>query len=137
MTRFTLNTHDATHVNAPIHSKKWGKTLDDYTLDDFMGEAITFEKLEDIQTGIWIIFWKENISQDIAKVIVKVRPKFVWLSSSFEFDLEVEKYLLENDIISFERLENTHLLPKKYMFYWIPLKIKDGDGSPVRAFAQF
>jgi len=48
---------------------------------------------------------------------------------------KIEQYLLSNDIILFERLANTNKLPKKFLFYGAPLKIKDGDGSPVRAFA--
>jgi len=40
-------------------------------------------------------------------------------------------------IISYENLVNTEKLPgdKQFMFYGYPLKIKDGDGSPVRAVA--
>ena len=60
---------------------------------------------------------------EIAQHIVRVKPKFIGLSNAFEFDLEVEKFLLHNDIVSFERLENTSLLPKNFIFYGIPLKI--------------
>ena len=135
MTRFSMNTHDATHINTPLHAKENGKTLDDYSLQDYIWESILYEEEKDIQPWIWIIFWDTNISMELAQIIIKKRPKFVWLSNKFEFDLEVEKYLLENDILSFERLENTDLLPKNFTFYGIPLKIKKWDGSPIRAFA--
>ena len=68
-----------------------------------------------------------------ADYIVKIKPKFVGLA--VEADEKIEQYLLNNNLILFERLINTHNLPKKFMFYGVPLKIKDGDGSPVRAFA--
>ncbi len=58
----------------------------------------------------------------------------------FETDseLETEKLLLREGIISFEGLVHIDKLPKdkEFMFYGVPLKIKNGDGSPVRAFAQ-
>lgn len=62
-------------------------------------------------------------------------PPFIWVPAHFEFDLDIERYLLENDIISFERLVNTDTLPKEFMFHWVPLKIRNWDGSPVRAYA--
>ena len=72
---------------------------------------------------------------DLAQVIVKKRPPFIGLSSEFEIDEDVEKNLLKNDIICFERLANTENLPKSFFFHGAPLKIKEGDGSPVRAYA--
>ena len=54
---------------------------------------------------------------EIAKKIIEIRPSFIRLPSKFEFDLNIERYLLEHDIISFERLENTDQLPKSFMFY--------------------
>lgn len=134
MRRVEINSHDATHVNVPCHGKIWWKNLDDYHLEDFMGESVLFDTLEDIFPWMGIIFGdKKDISMEIAQKIVQVRPKFVGVTK--EFDLDIEKFLLENDIISFERLINTHLLPKRFSFFWVPLKIRTGDGSPVRAYA--
>jgi len=135
MNRIQINSHDGTHVNVPIHCKKWWKNLDDYTLSNFVWRAHLYETEWDIITDEWLVFHDINITQEIAEKIVKIRPLFIALPSKFEFDIEIEKYLLENDIISFERLENTHKLPKTFMFYGVPLKIRKGDGSPIRAFA--
>ena len=137
MTRFTLNTHDATHINVPLHAKSWWNSLDTYSLGDFISPTVLFDEYDDIKPWIWVIFYKENITMEIAQHIVRGKPKFIGLSNIFEFDLEVEKFLLHNDIVSFERLENTSMLPKNFIFYGIPLKILWWDGSPVRAFAQF
>jgi kynurenine formamidase len=49
--------------------------------------------------------------------------------------IELEKLLLKHNIISCENLIHTDELPSKFMFYGVPLNIKDSDGSPVRAFA--
>ncbi len=132
MKRIHMNGHDGTHVNAPIHCSKNGKTLDDFEPSDFCGECVLYENGSDIQAGVGIIF-KNQIDMQIAEKIIEVRPKFVGLV--VEAEEEIEKYLLKNNIILFERLTNTDNLPKRFYFYGVPLKIKDGDGSPVRAFA--
>ncbi len=74
---------------------------------------------------------------ELAKIIAKKKPAFAGLSEKFDFDLEAERYLLEQGIISFEKLTNCEQLPRNetFTFYGIPLNIKDADGSPVRAFA--
>jgi len=137
MKRMHINGHDGTHVNVSSHSKLNGKTLDDYKIEDFCGDCLIYETIEDIKSKKGVIFIHQNIDMELAKNIVKKKPKFVGLSSEFEFDEKVEKFLLENDILCFERLANTKKLPKKFFFQGAPLKIKDGDGSPIRAYATY
>lgn len=135
MRRIQINTHDATHVNAPIHMVPGGKTLDDMPLDGFCGRARIYSPGVPMTSDIGLIFRDQNIDKDIAEEIKKVRPRFVGLSNAFEWDIEIEKDLLKEDIVLFERIANTEKLPNEFMFYGMPLRIKDGDGSPIRAFA--
>lgn len=135
MKRMNINLHDGTHVNAPIHVTKDGRNLDSYLIDNFIGETYLFETEKDIKTNFGVVFSTKNIDWNLAHIIVEKRPKFIGLSEEFEFDEEIEKFLLEKDVISYERLANTKKLPKKFMFYGVPLNIKEADGSPVRAFA--
>lgn len=132
MKRLHINSHDGTHVNTPIHCIKNGKTLDNYSIEDFYGETYLYEKIETIKPNYGIIF-SQQITVQIMKDIICKKPKFVGLTA--EVDVEIEKELLKNKIILFEQLSNTNQLPEKFIFYGIPLKIKEGDGSPVRAFA--
>ncbi len=132
MRRLEINSHDGTHVNVPCHCVIGWKNLEDYSLDDFMWESVLFESEDDIQKWIGLIFWKKDINWDIAKQIVEIKPKFIGVSE--EFDIEIEKYLLEKGIISFERLTNIESLPKKFYFHWAPLRIREWDWSPVRAY---
>ena len=50
---------------------------------------------------------------------------------------ELERALLKNKIVTYTGLVNLECLPKQetFIFYGLPLKIKSGDGSPVRAIA--
>jgi len=135
MRRIEMNTHDATHVNAQIHGVKEGKSLDDYSLEQFCGPARIYKPDIPINSKEGLIFRDRNIDSKIAEQIKSIHPRFIGLSSQFEFDTNIEKNLLKEDIILFERLANLDNLPDTFDFYGMPLKIKDGDGSPIRAFA--
>lgn len=135
MSTIFLPTHIATHVNVPIHMTKDGKTLDDYSLDAFMGEAVLYKKGMSFNKNTGVIFDSENISRKITDQLLKTPAKFVALPSKFEFDIELERILLEHDQLSFENLIHTEKLPSHFMFFGVPLNIQFGDGSPVRAFA--
>lgn len=137
MRRLEINSHDATHLNVPIHSSKDGMTLDDYQIEDFVGKAIVYNPERDLHKGMGVLFVEHDIDMDVAQRLVEAKVKFVGLSEKFDFNLDAERYLLKEGIISFERLANTEKLPRNedFMFYGVPLKIREGDGSPVRAFA--
>jgi len=132
----TLTTHIGTHVNVPYHMVEKGRRLTDFKLDAFCGEAELYKKGMTINPNKGIIFSTSNIDQSIAHLLIKIPPKFIGLSEKFEFDIVLEKLLLEHDIISFENLTNTDKLPDTFMFYGMPLNISEADGSPVRAFAE-
>lgn len=135
MRRLQINTHDATHVNMPIHMVEGGKNLDDYPLDVFYGPAKIYSPTEPMSPEFGYIFRDRNIDGALAEEIKKVMPRFVGLSSDYEWDVEIEKELLKAGVIQYERLANTEKLPTSFDFYGMPLNIREGDGSPVRAFA--
>ena len=130
MSRIEMNLHDGTHVNAPIHMAVGGKTLDDLPLNRFSGKCVLFTENILIKPDTGVIFTTRNIDMALAQQLVQTPPKFIGLSDQFKFDIAVEKFLLEHDIVSYENLANTDKLPQTFIFYGFPLKIKDGDGSP-------
>lgn len=132
-----LTTHLGTHVNVPHHMVAGGKRLDDYKLDSFMGQARIYQDGVKYDMATGLIFTDRNIDRNISQLLIDKKPKFVGLAAEFEFDLELEKLLLEHDIISYENLVNTGELPTQteFDFFGMPLRIEGGDGSPVRSFA--
>ncbi|WP_290776219.1 cyclase family protein [Anaerofustis sp.] len=58
--------------------------------------------------------------------------------STYMGNNDAHKTLLSNDILIVENLTNLDALNCNvfYNFYFIPMKIKNGDGAPVRAFAK-
>jgi arylformamidase len=142
MKRLHMSTHDGTHVNAQSHGVHNGRTLDDYPIESFMGDAILFESETPVgfprmPAGCGLIFRDRNISRADLAWLRESRPGFIGLAVNHELDLAIEKELLKLDLIVYERLANTDLLPRKFFFWGVPLRIEDGDGSPVRAFAAF
>ena len=134
MKQLTLCTHDSTHVNVPAHTDAKGKALDAYKLEAFCGQAVRFESAADFRPDVGVIFTAEDeFTMELARIAVENSVPFVGLTN--DFDLDVERYTLAEGMVSYERLVNTEQLPKEFIFYGVPLPIKDGDGSPVRAFA--
>lgn len=132
-----LSSHIGTHVNVPSHMVADGETMDDIDLNAYVGPCRIYSKDIQINQEEGLLFGETNITEEILGNLMQVKPKFVGLSESFEFDIFIEKRLLEESIISFENLTNLDKLPTDitFQFYGVPLKIKEGDGSPVRAFA--
>ncbi len=50
-------------------------------------------------------------------------------------DFSIHLKLLSNDMVLIENLRDLELLPEKFTFSAMPLKLEDADGSPVRAYA--
>lgn len=134
--KLSFSSHIGTHVNAPYHMVEQGETLDQFKLDAFIGPAKLYSPAMKFDKEMGVIFHSTNITQAIANQLVKTPPKFVGLSARHEFDVSLEKQLLEAGILSFEGLVNTDLLPQVFEFYGIPLSLPGSDGSPVRAFAK-
>jgi arylformamidase len=135
LSTISIPSHIGTHVNVPWHMVAKGKTIGDYSISDFLGKAERFISGMSMDKNTGVIFTEQNIDKEIAQALIKQPPKFIGLSDQFEFDVELERLLLVHNIISFENLANTDKLPTNFEFYGVPLRIKDGDGSPVRAFA--
>lgn len=135
MRRIEMNLHDGTHVNAPIHMNPNGKSLDDLSLDRFVGPCMLYQEDMSFNPNVGVLFVSHHIDMPLAHRMIESPPKFIGLSKDLEFDVVIEKFLLEHDIISYENLVNVSELPKRFMFYGLPLRILEGDGSPVRAVA--
>ena len=132
MHRLHIYTHDGTHVNTPSHCFKNGKTISDYQVDEFQGDCILFEKLSDISHEKGVLF-QEKITHTILAKLIQRRPKFI--GTSITIDENIERLLLQNDFLVYENLNNLEQLPRTFYFSGVPLHIKNGDGSPVRAYA--
>ncbi len=132
-----FSSHIGTHVDALAHMDMNGKTIDELPIDRFIGETLLVEVGDVFPKNIGLAFSEGQINTLVVEKIKASNPKFVVVGSNALFDIEAERHLLQAGIITITDLVNMEELPKNkpFILYAVPLKIKDGDGSPVKAFA--
>lgn len=157
--------HTGTHIDAPAHFVKDGKTLAELPPEKFTGQGIVIDARDkeiigkDILNNInlakeMIVFFRTDhankltqpnyfekhptISTTLAEQLVKLKVKIVGIDSP-SVDKEsypVHKLLLANGILILENLCNLELLTgKTFTVYSFPLKVHT-DGIPVRVIAE-
>ena len=161
--RLHLNTHCGTHIDAPAHMIRNGKTLDELPLQSFYGKGILidvrhkpitkdlFKKQRIMPQSVVLFFTGQSehmhtnyyekakfIPQEVARELVKINVKAVGIDS-FSPDQKpypIHKILLTHNIIIIENLVNLQQLKgKKFNLHYFPLSISLGDGAPCRAVA--
>ncbi len=127
-----VGTHTGTHVDAFSHMVEDGRTLDEIPLTQFFGDAQVVDPEDVFPKGMGL-FFVSKVGVELLEKILLAGPPFV----GGMIDLDLERALLENGVVTYTNLVDLELLPKNrtFTFYGLPLKIKDGDGSPVRAIA--
>jgi arylformamidase len=161
--KLTMSPHTGTHVDAFFHFKNNGSTIDQHSLDLYVGPALVIHipsvrnidvehlssyDLHSVQRLlIRTDYWSEGdpFPENI--------PTLTTAAIQYISDSNIQ--LIGLDLPSVDRLEsktleNHHLLSKLHIYILeslnldnieegiyeltaLPLKIKDGDGSPVRA----
>ncbi len=154
----SFNSHFGTHIDAPYHMLAKGKTLSDFPVDHFVGEAVVLSLSDDLsavrKNDIVFFytgqtekmhspdFFKNNpvIDKPLAEKLVAKKIRMVGLDS-FTPDnapYSVHKILLAADIMIVENLVNLKpLLGKRFQCVIAPLKIEGGDGAPCRVIAMY
>lgn len=130
--KITMGSHTGTHVDAFSHMHPGQLNLDQIPLNRFLGKAQLVQLNESWPKGLGLLL-KENIGIEYFEKILASQPHFV--GGNLSEDLE--RALLDKEIITYTNLINLELLPENqtFLFIGLPLRIKDGDGSPVRAIA--
>jgi arylformamidase len=160
----SMGSHTGTHADAPKHFYDQGLTIDQLSLDYFIGPAKVFELLDRSTISKADLQPFEILKGDI--ILLKTRnsalltktefdPYFTYLEPeaaeylaeigirTFGFDyLTIDSYgsldfkahytLLSKDIVIIEGLNLSEIDPGKYQMVAMPLKLKDGNGSPAR-----
>ena len=160
--RLEIESHTGSHVDAPFHFIGNGKTVDKINLNRFMGNAIVLD-LTKIKGSITGNHLKKIRMQKDGIVLLKTKkkaedafnPNFTYLEKSgAEFlaskkikavgidnlgiersqpEHETHRILLSKGIVIFEGLDLSRVKGGRYFFHGVPLKIKKGDASPIRA----
>ena len=163
LSKIIMTTHYGTHIDLPLHKYKNGKNLDDIPLLDFELKCVVIEIKDkekvtlgevthiDIPKNGAVLFKTNNsnlnrkkfsgkyvyIEPNVADYIVKKQVKLVgfdYLSPDpIDSDFLVHKILLSNDIFILEDIFLKDVRAGCYKLFYLPLRIKSGNGAPVRA----
>jgi arylformamidase len=163
----TMSAHAGTHVDAPYHFFKKGKTIDQFPVEKFIlsarvlpiqnGVAIEPSELENVgvRPGEAVLFKTRNSTEGRIENGV-FQENFVYLSArgadwcvhngvglvgidyiSIERfgskNFTIHRKILSNDTPILEGINLKSVPEGRYTLYCFPLKIRGGDGAPVRA----
>lgn len=159
----SMGTHVGTHIDAPMHMIKGGKSLDQVSVDQFVGHGklvkvngSDFDAVRhaDIQEGDIVLFRTDTsdkyydsayfdnypaMSEDVAKYLVEAKVKMVGVdtcSVDNQDGFPIHKILLSGDVLIIENLTSLNQLAgKEFKVYALPLKLQV-DGSPARVVAE-
>jgi len=160
--RINMDLHTGTHVDAHFHMLDNGRKINEISLNKFIGECIVLD-FTTIKEKITIKELKNKNIKNNDIVLLKTRKKsmkkfdfnYTYLEKSGAKFLATKniksvgidglgveinqpgypthKHLLNKNISIIEGLDLSKIKPGRYFFIGLPLKIKDGDASPIRA----
>ena len=167
-TSITFDMHTGTHIDAPLHMIKNGKTMDYFGFENIFTNCLVLD-LKDVEGGITIDDLKKaEVNSDIKirnNEVVLLQTKnsyqnrdlnFIYLADSgAEYLVEMgvmgvgidtpgiereqeghptHKKLLSNNVFIIEGLNLKGVIAERYKLMLVPLKIKNVEAAPARAF---
>ena len=155
LTEFSMCAHNGTHIDAPSHFLKDGKTVDEINLDSFIGFAFVAEHdgVVSNKDALRIIKKAKEQGNDASKRIlikgeaeVSAEAARVFADSQIlllgnesqtvgpeNAPMEVHKILLTADVVLLEGIRLSDVPEGAYFLNSAPLNLSDAEGSPCRA----
>lgn len=159
--QITFGTHLGTHIDAPAHMIKGGKTLDAYPVERFTGTAVCVHATDPKEillpdlTDVDAVFFYTGASDRYSQasywedytvipttIVDQLREADLSIvgidtgSVDSEEGFPIHKILFENDILIIENLTNLkEVANKAFEFTALPLKLAL-DGAPCRVIAK-
>ena len=155
LTAFSMCAHNGTHIDAPFHFIRDGKTVDEICLDAFVGMAYVTEhqgivsgndalemlkkaKEQNPEASKRILIkGKAEVSSEAAKVFASSEILLLGNESQTfgpeDAPMEVHTILLSSDVILLEGIRLEDVSEGVYLLNAAPLNLSGADGSPCRA----
>ena len=156
LTAFNMCAHNGTHVDAPFHFLKDGKTIDAIGLESFVGQAFVVEhsgivsgddaaeiyekaKDKDPEAAKRILIRGDAVvSSEAAKVFASKGILLLGNESQTvgpeDAPMEVHLILLGAGVVLLEGIRLTEVSEGRYFLSAAPLNLSGADGSPCRAY---
>lgn len=166
-TQLNIFSHVGTHIDAPRHMIRDGKSLDEYPIDQFIGPAKMidinhFNEMDEATlintfSSIDFVVLKTNKSEDWGsldyfvypipkleklKILSQLKIKGIAIDAISVDALDPKSFsnhffIFENEWIIIENLTDLGHLPKEFELHALPLKFNHSDGAPARVVAKF
>ena len=155
LTAFSMCAHNGTHVDAPFHFLKDGKSIDAISLDTFVGMAYVAEHhgIVSGKDAIEILEKAKEQNPEAAKRILIKGAAVVSSEAAKEFasnrvlllgnesqtvgpvdaPMEVHLILLEANVVLLEGVRLAEVSEGVYFLSAAPLNLSGADGSPCRS----
>ena len=156
--KFSMESHIGTHVDAPVHFIRDGKSIDEIPVTNLLGPAevinvpypdpVTAEFLAKEHRGSDIVLFKYGnerldrkwpyFSRDGVEALIGRGVKVIGTDNfnidSIGTEWEIHHLILGNDILVIEGLNLEGIADGIYELMCMPLLIKGGEAAPARAF---
>ena len=155
LTAFRMCAHNGTHVDAPFHFIDGGKTIDEVSLDKFIGYAYVVEHdgdvtAEDAERFISsarhfdeeasyriLVKGKATVTAEAAKVFAREKIKLFGNESQTvgpeDAPKEVHMIMLGAEIVLLEGIRLGDVPEGMYILNAVPINLGGSDGAPCRA----
>lgn len=154
LSEFSMCAHNGTHIDAPSHFIKDGKTISEIPCDAAVGYCYVadhtgnvtaddassiLKKASAMGAGERILISGDaTITEEAAKVFSKAGLKLIGNEGQTvgpkDAPMKVHRILLGSEIILLEGIVLTDVAEGKYFLSAIPLNLKGFEGSPCRAY---
>ena len=153
LSALSLCAHNGTHVDAPLHFFKDGKSVDEIALEHFVGECFVAEHNGEVsQSNARAILEKSRkvgaekrilikgeatVTEEAAQVFANAEILLLGNESQsvgpIDSPMAVHKILLSKNIVLLEGIVLDNARDGRYILNCAPLNIKGFEGSPCRA----
>ncbi len=151
---FSMCAHNGTHIDAPSHFIKDGKSIDMLSCDSFIGYCYVFEHDGDMTACDAIVALKKSrekdagerilikgnvtVTEEAAEVFAKAGLKLIGNEGQSvgpqDAPMKVHQILLGAETVLLEGIVLENVLEGKYFLSAMPLNIKGFEGAPCRAY---
>ena len=153
LSSFSMCAHNGTHIDAPAHFLKNGKTVDELDPAAFLGNCYVTHHEGDVTAADArrilgyaaeaqaseriLIAGKATVTPEAARVFADARIKLIGNESQTvgpeDAPAAVHYILLEADVVLLEGLDLSRVPSGKYFLSAAPLNLADCEGAPCRA----
>lgn len=154
LSAFSMCAHNGTHVDAPFHFLNSGKTIEQISLDSFVGMCFVAEhtgQVSEEDAGAIMMRAKRagaeeriliagdvTVTAEAAKVFADAGIKLIGNEGQTigpeDAPMEVHKILLEKEVVLLEGIVLNGVREGRYFLNAAPLNLKGFDGAPCRAY---